>query len=366
MKIKSLVLTIGVLTFSVASLFSIKHQNAQAANTQMPEPEITVEASYAQVNQYQPTTAVIGQAQAAQQVNIKNELAGKITKLNFTSGQFVSGGEVLLEINHQEEEALLKATQADALLYQRKLTRFQSLHAKGQVSDEKVDELQALLAKAHAEIERISAVIDKKVIRAPFSGYSNIHNLTVGQYLDSDSEITNFIGDNDFIWVDFNVPQTYQALTTKDVVQVQIKGKQQQTITAKITSVAPRLDTDTRQLKYRARVNNSQALLKPNQLVKVLMPIATQSTVLLIPQQSVIRDQLGDYVYQLQLDKTSPEKTLRAAITKVELGDRIADKIVVNTGIDAHSLIAAKGAFKLWPGAKVAFSSPETSVGGKQ
>lgn len=365
MKIKSFVLTAGILVFCVSSLFSLKHHSAQAANSQMPEPEITVEASYAQLAQYQPTTAVIGQAQAVQQAVIKNELAGKIAKLNFTSGQLVNREQVLLEFNHQEEDALLKSIQADVVLYKRKLSRFQALHAKGQISDEKVDDVQALLTKAHAEIERITAVIDKKIIRAPFSGFMGIHDLTVGQYLDSNSEITNVTGDNDFIWVDFNVPQTYQSLAAKDQVQVQIKSKQAQMLTAEITSIAPRLNAETRQLKYRAKVSKSEAILKPNQLVKVFIPTAAQDTVLLIPQQAVIRDQLGDYVYQLQLDEKSSDKTYRAAITKVELGDRIADKIVVNAGIDERSMIAAKGAFKLWPGAKAVFTSPQSSVGGK-
>jgi len=365
MKIKFFVLTAGILVFCVSSLFSLKHHSAQAANSQMPEPEITVEASYAKLEQYQPTTGVIGQAQAVQQAVIKNELAGKIAKLNFTSGQLVKPNQVLLEINHQEEDALLKSIEADVVLYKRKLARFKSLHAKGQISDEKVDDVQALLTKAHAEIERITAVIDKKMLRAPFSGFTGIHDLSVGQYLDSNSEITNITGDNNFIWVDFNVPQTYQALAIGDIVQVQIKGTKSQTIMAEIASVAPRLNSDTRQLKYRAKVAKSVAQLKPNQLVKVFIPTAEQNTVLMIPQQSVIRDQLGDYVYLLQLDEKSADKTYRAAITKVELGDRIADKIVVKAGIDERSMIAAKGAFKLWPGAKAVFTSPQSSVGGK-
>ncbi|WDE08733.1 efflux RND transporter periplasmic adaptor subunit [Thalassomonas viridans] len=360
MKLNPLLLTSGILAICLSGLFYFKHHMANAAgNQQMPEPVMSIKATSPQVQNYQQTTGLIGQARAVEQASIKNELAGKITRLNFQSGDLVTKGQVLLELSHSEEDAQLKAAKAEAALNRQTLDRYLALQENGRISDDKVDQAKSLLAKAEAEMERISAIIEKKVITAPFAGYTGIHDLAVGQYIDSNSQITNLIGDNDFIWIDFNVPQTYPVLALGESVGVVVKGKATQEAQASIVSVSPVLNSSSRQLKYRAKVAKSVLTLTPNQLVKINFPVAPVQALTLIPQLAVKRDQLGDYVFVLKKEG----EAYRAHQVKVDLGVRFGDLISVESGLEPGVLIASEGAFKLWPGVQTRFASPDENQG---
>ncbi|WP_281558046.1 efflux RND transporter periplasmic adaptor subunit [Thalassomonas sp. RHCl1] len=360
MKLNPLLITSGILAIGLSSLFYFKHHLANAADNQaMPEPVMSIKATYPQVQRYQQTTGLIGQAHAVEQASIKNELAGKITRLNFRSGDLVSQGQLLVELSHSEEDALLKAAKADAALNRQTLDRYLVLQQSGRISDDKVDQAKSLLAKAEAEMDRIAAIIDKKIITAPFSGYAGIHDLVIGQYLDSNSQITELIGNNDFIWIDFNVPQTYPVLALGEAVDIAVKGRDVQAAQASIVSISPALNTNSRQLKYRAKIAKSALTLTPNQLVKVNFPVGPAQDLTLIPQLAVKRDQLGDYVFVLKKEG----EAYRAHQVKIDLGIRFADQVSVNSGIEPGVLIASEGAFKLWPGVQTRFNSPAQNQG---
>ena len=116
----------------------------------------------------------------------------------------------------------------------------------------------------------------------------------------------------------------------------------------------PLLTQDSRQLKYRAKVLTSELNIKPNQLVKVAVPITAQQSVLVVPSLAIVRDQLGEYVFKLIKDDNGD---YRASREKVVLGDRLNEKVIVSKGLTSGELVAAKGAFKLRPGLKTQFDA---------
>lgn len=355
MKIKAFLITVVVLIVSIGSLFYLKHkQNIANQGFVMPEQVINVQAENVRYQAYTKTTALLGQAKATQHAVISNELAGKITKVNFASGQDVKQGQVLLELNHSEESALLKSAHAESQLNRQTLERYLILQKNGRISDDKVDLAQAQLAKSLAEIERISAIIDKKVIKAPFTGHIGIHDLSVGQYIDSNTQITDLVGKSDSVWVDFNVPQTYPKLTVNSLVTIIDKSSQARA-QAKLVSIDPVLNHASRQAKYRSQLAIKDMNVKPNQLLKVEFPLTQSKEYLVVSQQAVVKDQLGNYVYVLNKEGDS----FRAVHTKVELGDRIGQQVIVVSGIEQGALIASQGAFKLRSGVKVAITASE-------
>ena len=121
-----------------------------------------------------------------------------------------------------------------------------------------------------------------------------------------------------------------------------------------IMSVEPLLTQDSRQLKYRAKVLTSELNVKPNQLVKVAVPIMAEQSVIVVPSLAIVRDQLGEYVFKLVKDDKGD---YRASREKVVLGDRVNEQVIVNEGLSLDELIAAKGAFKLRQGLKTRFDS---------
>lgn len=347
-----------IVSASVSGLFYYKESLSNDQQMQAgPEPSAKVQAFRAQNTYYQKQLSVIGEGHAVKYIALKNELAGKVSKVNIASGDIVKKGQVLLELEHTEELASLASAKATKTLKQQTLARYQELAKENRISKENVDVAQAEYHIAVADIARLEAVIAKKVILAPFDASIGIHNINVGQFLDSNTEITDLIGVEDYIWVDFKVPQTYRQLAVNSTVEVTMSGASSLvgvSSQAVVMSVEPLLTQDSRQLKYRAKVLTSELNVKPNQLVKVAVPITAEQSVIVVPSLAIVRDQLGEYVFKLVKDDNGD---YRASREKVVLGDRLNENVIVSEGLTSGELVAAKGAFKLRPGLKTQFDT---------
>lgn len=343
--------SIVVTALVIVGLFAYKDDlNAAHASQGGGEQSATVQSTKAVVTEHQQMTTVNGQVQALQVISLSNELPGKIAKLSFKSGDLVKKGQVLLELDHSEEHARLIAAKSNVELYTKTLGRYKKLLKQSKISEESVDQAEASLRNAQSQVALFQSYIDKKTIVAPFTAKAGIHNLQIGQYLDQNTLLTHLIGVNEFIWVDFSVPQIYNELAADEVVSIQ---SDQLSRSAKVVSVEPMLSSESRHLRYRAKIDNTTGWLKHNQLVKVTLPIGGRQSKVAVPDIAVNKSQLGSFVYLLKADENGD---FRAHKQSVVLGERVGDMVVIDEGLQEGQLIAGKGTFKLRPGLKVFFA----------
>jgi len=352
MNIIKWLLVIIILAGTIFGLQSYKSSLQQAANDQaanMPEMAATVTAVKVTNISYQKQIKVSGEVQAFKYLMLNNELAGEITHLNAASGQVVNKGQVLLALDHRDEDARLMAAKATLTLNQQTLDRNIKLHKNRGISEEQVDQARAAVQIAKADISVITTAIDKKTLTAPFTAKVGIHTLEVGQYLDINSQVLELVGVNDFTWIDFKLPQLYQELALSSTVKIS-PINQDSIFEAKIIAIDPQLSRLSRHLKYRAQLPSATLALKPNTLVSVIVPIANKATLTVVPDLAIKRDALGNYVFVLEADEAG---SYRAKQVPVELGERQGEQVMILAGVEAGQLIANKGAFKLFPGMKV-------------
>jgi len=352
MNITKWLLVIIILAGTIFGLYSYKSSLQDAAKAQaasMPEPSATVTAVEVTNINYQKQIKVSGEVQAFKFLMLNNELAGEIIRLNAKSGSIVTKQQVLLELDHRDEDARLLAAKATLMLEKQTLARNIELHKNRTISEEQVDQARAAVQIAQADISVIKTAIDKKIITAPFTARVGIHTLEVGQYLDKNSQVLTLVGVNDFTWVDFNLPQLYQELTLASTVKIS-PINQVTEFEAKIIAIDPQLSRTSRHLKYRAQIPSATLALKPNTLVSVIVPISKQVTLASVPDLAIKRDALGEYVFVLE---PSDEGSYRAKQVPVKLGERQGQQVMITSGIEAGQIIANKGAFKLFPGMKV-------------
>ena len=361
MNITKWLLVIIILAGTVFGLHSYKTSLKEAANAQaamMPEMAATVTAVTVSNISYQKHIQVSGEVQAFKFLMLNNELAGEITRLNAASGRVVKKGQVLLELDHRDEDARLMAAKATLMLNQQTLDRNIKLQKTRGISEERVDQARAAVQIAKADITVITTAIDKKTLTGPFTATVGIHTLEVGQYLDKNSQVLELVGVNDFTWIDFNLPQFYQELDLASTVEIS-PINQDAIFAASIIAVDPQLSRLSRHLKYRAQLPASTLALKPNTLVSVIVPIDKKSTVTTVPDLAIKRDALGNYVFVLE---PGDKGTYRAKLMPVELGERQGDHVMIISGVAAGQLIANKGSFKLFPGMKVYLAQEATQA----
>jgi len=340
---------LGGTVFGLNSYKTSLQEAAAAQGANMPEPAATVNAIEVATIDYQKTVKVSGEVQAFKFLVLNNELAGKIISLNAASGSQVEKGQVLLELDHSDEDARLIAAKATLVLNKQTLHRYIELKKNREISEDLVDQANADVQIAKSNIAVLTTAINKKKLVAPFTAKVGIHTLEVGQYLDNNSQVLELVGVNDFTWVDFYLPQVYQELTLGSLVTLKPMN-QDQSFEAEIIAVDPQLSRESRHLKYRAQIASSKLLLKPHTLISVTAPISAMTTLNSVPDLAIKRDPFGNYVFILEADK---DGAYRAKQVKVELGERQANQVMVLEGLTTGQLIASKGSFKLFPGMKV-------------
>ncbi len=317
-----------------------------------PEQSETVETATVTLAQFTPTISVIGEIVAPQRLDLRNEIAGVITAVNFRSGDKVRASQLLIQMDVTVEKANLEAAKAKAELAQQVHGRIQKLVEAKVATPDELDKSQAELRSAQAEITALERTIDKKTLRAPFNARAGLHNFEVGQYLPANTQVTSLIGETPNMWVDFQMPQFYPQLVAGTEVSLVSIGNDKATIGVKASVIAENtvLNANNRSRSYRASIANDLQRFIPYTVVQLAVPTAAAQTLLQVPTMSVLNDTLGQYVFVLRNDGSG--KGLRAARQQIQVKLMEADRALIEAGsaLKSGDTVAAAGAFKLYQG----------------
>jgi membrane fusion protein, multidrug efflux system len=344
----SLVLVLGVIAgikvLQIKKLISQKYQ----------QPAESVSTAVVTGETWQETLTSVGSLTAVQGVTVAAELDGRIAQVDFEAGQSVKAGDVLLRQDTTVEEAELRSAQAAAHLARVNLARTNELLGKGTVSQSQADQDQATFDQSVAAADNIQATIDKKTIKAPFSGQLGIRLINLGQNLKAGDSIVSLQALNP-IFVDFYLPQQ-QLAQLKTGLSVRVSGDSMagRSVEGKLTAISPDVDPSTRNVRVQATIDNDGGILHPGMFVDIAVELPVTDKVLPIPATAVLYAPYGDSVYVVESkadDAGKKQLTVRQQI--VRLGEQKGDFVAVTSGIKEGDTIVTSGVFKLRPGTPV-------------
>jgi membrane fusion protein (multidrug efflux system) len=343
----------------VSVLGFVKFNQIKAAiafGESFPEPSETVHSVVTQQSQWQSNLSVMGEVVATRSLDVRNELAGVITKLGFVSGAKVSKGALLLQLDIENEEAQLAALIAQVSIAQLDVSRFSELLKSNASSRDQLDRAKAQLAVAKADVRALQSTISKKTLLAPFDAMVGLHQLEVGSYLATNSLVTRLVSVNDAVWVDFLVPQEHADLAKEDIVQIKSESLLTEVHTAKVIALSQEIDVASRNLRARALWLNPPKKIKPGALIEVTLSIGNSLNVVRVPSVAVRYDAFGTYVFILNKDNNGDWRATRQAI---EVQTRDNKTAIVIAGLSIGQNIASLGSSKLKEGKLVYVASFE-------
>ncbi len=347
----------GLAAYKVAEI-----RRAIAAGEAFPEQSEVVEQAQVTTSEFTPVITVMAEIIAPKRLDIRNEIAGEITAVNFQSGEIVQQGQLLLQMDIATEQANLQAARARAELSRLVLNRSKELYDSNLASKEQLDTAISELSTAEAEIAVLERTIEKKTLRAPFSGRVGIHSFETGQYLSANTLVTSLIGSTGEIWVDFQIPQFYPQLPIGSAVTIKtINNRSNESgLEAVILAENTIINAGNRSRGYRASLDSDLQAYPPQTIVNVVAPVAVPETVLQVPSVSVQYDPLGSYVFLLREDPASNSFRAARQQVKVKLVGSEFTLLEANAGLKAGDIIAGAGAFKLYEGIKVLTGQRQT------
>ena len=317
-------------------------------------PPTTVTSFDVLTQSWDNTLSSVGTFVAVRGVTVSAELPGRIVEIAFKSGEKVNQGELLVVQNSASEKAQLSEIQAEITLAELDLKRRLKLLKSNTVSQSDYDIAKATYDEASARAENIQSIINKKYIRAPFTGRLGIRQIDLGQNINEGDAIVTLQA-LDPIYVNFSLPQ-HQFSKVKPGMEVRIKSNafDGDAITGSITTISPLVDETTRNIMVQATIANADAKVIPGMFANVAVILPDKDTLSIIPITSVIYAPYGDSVFVIEEKDNKSENSQKVVRQQfVKLGREQGDYVVVNSGVKSGDKVVSTGAFKLQNGQTV-------------
>jgi membrane fusion protein, multidrug efflux system len=341
----------------VGALGFVKFKQIQTAIAQgaafQPPPE-AVTTTVAAQEQWPSTINAIGTMAAVRGVTVSADLPGIVDQILFESGEAVREGQVLALLDTRQEQAQMAAAEAQRVLTRLNFNRMQELLDQRVISKAEYDSATAESRQAEAKVGEIRAAIERKTIRAPFTGILGIRQINRGQYLAGGDPVVPLQSLNP-IYVNFGVPQ--QAIGQVRVgrsVRITTESLGNRGVEGHVTAIDSVVDETTRNIQVQATLSNPDGKLRPGMFVQTEMILGANQPVIALPASAINYAPYGDSVFvvsDLKDDKGHTYRGVRQQIVK--LGPARGDQIAVLSGISPGDEVVTSGLFKLRNGAAV-------------
>lgn len=358
-------------------------------------PAVTVSASLAQAVDWQPHISAVGNFAAIDGVEVNSEASGKVVKVDFDSGLYVEKDSPLVTIDDSVEQAELKFNLSELTLKELDYKRQTDLLKKGATPGSLVDEAKAHLQQAQAKVEQIQAQINRKHIKAPFTGRLGISQINLGQYITPGQTSIVSLQSLDPLYLEFYLPeQWYKSISLNQNLLFAVEEFPQLLFRGTITAVNSKIDLNTHNLLIQATVPNCSAqaiknprnskllhaiqeprgnkliltchsdlnkksqirdyLFIPGMFASIAIDQPAKPNTVIVPSTAISYSLYGSSVYKVEKNKEGSLFVTRVYVTTGEQGGNYT---VIKKGIQAGTLVVTTGDLKLQSGTAVVINN---------
>lgn len=310
----------------------------------------------------------LGTITAANTVTVHSRVNGQLLALHFQEGQQVKAGDLLAEIDPSQFKVALAQAQGqlakdNATLSnaRRDLARYQQLVKTNLVSRQELDTQQSLVTESlgtvkadEASVASAQLQLDWTRISAPIDGRVGLKQVDIGNQI-STSDTTGIVVLTQTHPIDliFTLPESDIATVVKAqkagqslTVEAWDRTNKQKLSNGALLSLDNQIDATTGTIKLKARFNNLDDALFPNQFVNARLLVDTEQNAVVIPTAALQMGNEGNFVWVLN-DENKVSKHI------VVPGIQDSQKVVISAGLSAGDKVVTDGIDRLTEGAKV-------------
>lgn len=288
-----------------------------------------------------------------EEVELKNEVAGRIVNLNLPEGKFVKAGTLLVKIFDDDLQASLRKLQSQLSIQEQILQRQGELLKVNGISQNDYDQASLTVSSLKAEIEAMNAQIRKTEVLAPFDGVIGLRNISLGAVVSTSTLLATIRMENR-LKLDFSVPEKYSGMITPGMnVMFTLQGDTM-VYHASVMATEQDIETTTRNLKVRAIVENPSKKLISGAYANVKLILGETNQALMIPTSAVIPQERTKSVILAKEGK--------AHFVVVKTGIRTTGTIEITSGVQVGDTIITSGVLFLKEGMKLEYASINTGA----
>jgi membrane fusion protein (multidrug efflux system) len=360
--IAPVLIILGVVAIVLGALLALQYfggkmgKKMMAAAASAPQSVSTIQAA---ASDWQSLIQATGTLRAVRGADLSAQAAGVVEEIGFDSGNEVAAGKILLRLRPNDDYAKLQQLQAAAELADQTMKRDQEQFAAQAISQANIDTDVSSLKSARAQVAAQQALIEEKIVRAPFAGRLGIRQVDLGQYLAAGTTVVTLQA-LDPILVDFFVPQQALArLRSGFSVSALVDAFPGRTFAGTVEAVNSKVDPNSRNVQVRASFPNADKRLVPGMFATVQIADGEKQSRITLPQAAVTYNPYGDAVFIVEQhgndDKGKPHYTVQQRFVK--LGATRGDQVAIEDGVKPGDVVVTAGQIKLRNGSSVVINN---------
>ena len=293
---------------------------------------VTVDVAIAASQKVDKVVEVNGSVAATDYVELHPETNGRVVFLQIPEGKIVQAGTVLAKLNDADLQAQLEKIKVQLELANINEQRnLQLLKVKG-INQSDYDISLQQVKSYKTDLAYTQSLIDKTIVRAPFTGQLGLRQISLGAFINTSSTIVT-LQKTDHLNIDFTLPEMY-ARYVKVGKKVKLEGitETNQKLTATIFAIEPQIIASSRNIKVRASL---QGKMLPGAYVKVYLSDNVQKPSILVPANVLIPESKNKQIVLV--------KGGIANLVEVETGYRTATSVEITKGVNVGDTIVVAG-----------------------
>lgn len=310
----------------------------------------------------------LGTVTAYNTVNVLPRVDGQLAKVLFEEGQQVKADQVLAQIDPRpyqvalmQAEGNLQQSRAELKNAELDLKRYEGLLAEDSIARQTLDTQQAQVEQLRGTLKSLEAAVAEArlnlgytEVRAPIAGRLGLRQVDVGNLVTSgDTTPLVTITQTKPIAVSFTLPEGELPAVLKrfragETLQVEAwdRGERERLAEGALASLDNQIDTATGTVKLKARFENADELLFPNQFVNVRLRVETRRDATLIPAAAVQFGSSGTFVYVVDAEK-------KVKVRPVTVAASDGERSLIGEGLAVGERMVLEGTDRLRDGSQV-------------
>jgi membrane fusion protein, multidrug efflux system len=348
----AIILVVLGVVFLVQSFFARMTHKFMASAASAPQTVSTTVAATAEWQSYLQST---GTLRAVRGADLSAQAAGVVDQIEFDSGNEVAAGKVLLRLKPNDDYAKLQQLEAAAELADQTYKRDEEQFASDAISKATIDTDVSTQKSARAQVAAQQALIEEKIVKAPFAGRLGIRQVDLGQYLAAGTAIVTLQALNPIL-IDFYVPQQALAdLKAGQIVTATVDTFPGVTFNGTLEAINSKVDVASRNVQVRAAFQNADHRLLPGMFASVRIEHGAKHNPVTLPQTAVTYNPFGNTVFVVEQHGTDEQGHAKSQAQQrfVTLGATRGDQVAVESGIKPGEVVVIAGQLKLRNGVTV-------------
>jgi len=302
---------------------------AKTAAAAPPIVDVIIAKTQAVSNPVEASGTVV----ANQSVALQPETSGRLIYLNVPEGKLVGQGTIIARINDSDLVAQQNKTKLSLDLAIQTRNRLEKLLAINGINQTAFDTMTNQVNGLQSDLDYYRAMIEKTIVRAPFTGVLGLRQVSLGAYL-SPSSVIATLQQTDSLRIDFTIPDQYSSVLHKgSVVTVVVDGLTSLREKAVILAIEPQVNVNTRNLTARALLVHSKANI--GAFAKVYVEGGGDRQAIMVPTSALIPDDRASDVVTV--------KNGRSVYIPVTTGIRSSNLVEITHGLNPGDTIVVSG-----------------------